>query len=165
MSKTLSIGIGGMSCAGCASKLESALNAESGIQASVNFALSTAQINIADHATSNTVKSILDDKNYTYHSETLSLSVSGWSCANCAAKTVSKLLVNKDILTVDANFASEKITVTYFSGAILPADIINLIIRLGYNATVNRGSVVSQTESLLIREVAFKRKNKQLQLS
>jgi len=165
MSKTLSIGIDGMSCAGCASKLEAALNAESGIQASVNFALRSAQINIADNTTSNTVKSILDDKNYTYHNETLSLSVGGWSCANCAAKTVSKLLVNKDILTVDANFASEKITVTYFSGAILPADIINLIINLGYKATVNRGSVVSQTESLLTREVEFKRKNKQQLLS
>ncbi len=161
MSKTVSIAIDGMSCAGCASKLEAALNAEDGIQASVNFALASAQINITDTATSHTVKTILDDKKYNYHTESLSLSVDGWSCANCAAKTVSKLLVNKHILSVDANFASEKITVTYFSGAILPADIINLIIHLGYKATVNRGSVLSQTESLLTREVEFKRKNKQ----
>ncbi|WP_017223689.1 heavy metal translocating P-type ATPase [Moritella dasanensis] len=161
MSKTLSIGIEGMSCAGCATKLESALNAENGIQAKVNFALNTAQINIADITTSHAVKAVLDDKNYTYSSETLSLSISGWSCANCAAKTVSKLLMDKDILTVEANFASEKITLTYFSGGIIPADIMNMIISLGYQPTVNQGSVVSQTESLLARGVELKIKNKQ----
>ena len=91
----------------------------------------------------------------------MSLSISGWSCANCAAKTVSKLLLDKDILTVDANFASEKITLTYFSGGLVPADVINLIINLGYQAKVNQGSVVSQTENLLARALESKRKNKQ----
>jgi len=161
MSKTLSIGIEGMSCAGCASKLESALNAENGIEARVNFALNTAQVNIADITSSHAVKAVLDDKNYIYDTEELSLSISGWSCANCAAKTVSKLLLNKDILAVDANFASEKITLTYFSGGLIPADVINLIINLGYQAKVNQGSVISQTENLLARAVESKRKNKQ----
>ncbi|PKH09072.1 heavy metal translocating P-type ATPase [Moritella sp. Urea-trap-13] len=161
MSKTLSIGIEGMSCAGCASKLESALNSENGIEARVNFALNTAQVNIADITSSHAVKAVLDDKNYTYHTEELSLSISGWSCANCAAKTVSKLLMNEDILTVEANFASEKITLTYFSGGVVPADIMNVIINLGYQATVNQGSVVSQTENLLARAAELKRQNKQ----
>lgn len=159
MSKTLSIVIEGMSCAGCASKLESALNAENGIQARVNFALSTAQVNIADITTSHAVKAVLDDKNYTYDSEILSLSVSGWSCTNCARKTVSKLLLNKDILTAEANFASETITLSYFSGGIVPADIINLIIELGYQPTVNQGSIKRQTASLLARTSELKRKN------
>ncbi|WP_392340422.1 heavy metal translocating P-type ATPase [Moritella marina] len=161
MSKTLSISIEGMSCAGCASKLESALNSENGIEARVNFALNTAQINIADITSSHAVKAVLDDKNYIYDTEELSLSINGWSCANCATKTVSKLLLNKDILTVDANFASEKITLTYFSGGLVPADVINLIINLGYQATVNQGTVVSQTENLLARTIESKRKNKQ----
>lgn len=165
MSKTLSIGIDGMSCAGCASKLEAALNAENGIQARVNFALASAQIKIADIATSHTVKSILDDKKYNYQTESLSFTVSGWSCASCAAKTVSKLLANQHILTVDANFASEKVTVTFFSGAILPVDIINEITALGYKPTLNRGSVGSQTERLLARKAELNNKNKQQLLS
>jgi len=165
MSKTLSIGIDGMSCAGCASKLEAAFNAENGIEASVNFALASAQINIADIATSHTVKSILDDKNYHYQTESLSLSVSGWSCANCAAKTVAKLASNKHILSVDANFASEKISLTFFAGAVLPADIINEITLLGYKPTVNRGSVGTQIDSMLARKVELKNKNRRQLLS
>jgi len=165
MSKTLSIGIDGMSCSGCASKLESALNAENGIEARVNFALASAQINITDLGTSHSIKSVLDDKNYDYKTESLSLSISGWSCANCAAKTVSKLLANKHILTVDANFSSEKITLTYFSGAIFPVDIINEITIQGYKPTLNRGSVENQTESLISRKAELKNKNKKQLLS
>lgn len=160
MSKTLSIAIDGMSCAGCASRLEAAFNTENGIEARVNFALASAQISLADDATSHSVKAILDGKNYNYATESLSLSITGWSCANCAAKTVSKLLANKHILTVDANFASEKITLTYFPGAILPADIINEIIGLGYKAIINRGSVGSQIENLMTRQEELKKKNK-----
>lgn len=161
MSRILSIAIDGMSCAGCATKLEASFNAENGIEADVNFALACAQLNLTDTVSSHTVKSILDDKDYHYNVESLTLSITGWSCANCAAKTVSKFQGNKHILTADANFATSKITLTYFSGALLPAEIINIIVKLGYQASPVKDSMISQSESLLARKKAFKKKNKQ----
>ncbi|MFT5880739.1 MAG: Cu+-exporting ATPase [Moritella sp.] len=160
MQKTLSIHVDGMSCAGCATKLEVALNTHSGIDAKVNFALATALICLTAPADSHNVKSILDHKNYRYEVETMTLAIDGWSCANCAAKTVTKLLENKNVLTAEANFATSQVVVTAFSGALLPAELINTVAKLGYKPSLFNAYTVSQRETLLARKKAFKRKNK-----
>ena len=160
MSYTLSTIIDGMSCASCATRLEAEFNALPGVDAQVNFALASAQINVTDPNTSQMVKTVLDKHNYHYSLATTTLAITGWSCANCAAKTITKLLENKSIIAAEANFASAQVEVHYFSGALLPAELPALIQSLGYQASLPAANVANQSEQLLARQQQLKRNNR-----
>ncbi|ABM03165.1 copper-translocating P-type ATPase [Psychromonas ingrahamii 37] len=126
-SSLLKLPVYGMNCAGCASRLQSALNEIKGIEAEVNFALEAAHINFdpeIDHKnTLNTIMALLEQKGYQTDTETILLTAEGWSCANCANTTSKMLNAQTLVINAQANFATEKVQVQTIRGALKKADI------------------------------------------
>lgn len=136
---TLSIPIYGMNCAGCASRLQSALNEITAITAEVNFALEKAQICFAEkHDHSETLQKIinlLETKNYQTDLQTLNFEVLGWSCTNCANKTVKTLNNHPFSFNVNSNFATESVQFQTISGAFKGSQLSQLMSTSGYQLT------------------------------
>ena len=136
---TLSLPVYGMNCAGCAGRLQTALNEIPEITAEVNFALEKAQINFieaCDHSeTLKQIINLLEKKNYQTDLQSLSFDVVGWSCVNCANKTLNRLSNHPFTFNVSANFATETVQFQTISGAFTAQQLNELIASLGYQLT------------------------------
>ena len=120
--ENLKLPVYGMNCAGCASRLQTALNSIPGIDAQVNFALESAQISFdssVEHTnTLPAILALLEEKGYQSDTETLLLSATGWSCANCANKTSQFLNSQPLVIDAQSNFATETVQIHTIQGAI-----------------------------------------------
>lgn len=163
MSTKLSLPVYGMNCAGCANRLQTALNAIEGIQAEVSFALESAQISF-DSSTDHThtlpaVLAVLEEKGYQSDTETLLLSASGWSCASCANKTAQVL--NKQALVIDAqsNFATETVQIRTIQGAVQKQHIAEYAALLPYQLEIkSKTNIKEQNAQKIAREKQQDRK-------
>lgn len=140
-SSTLKLPVYGMNCAGCASRLQSALNEVKGIKAEVNFALEAARITFdpeIDHTnTLNAIMNLLEQKGYQTDTETILLTAEGWNCANCANTTSKMLNAQALVLTAQANFATEKVQVQTIKGALKKADIDTFSALIPYTLSIS----------------------------
>ncbi|WP_019615976.1 heavy metal translocating P-type ATPase [Psychromonas ossibalaenae] len=136
----LKLPVYGMNCAGCAGRLQSALNEIPAVTAEVNFALESALLCFApqaDHSeTLNLILAVLEKKGYQTDSETILISVSGWSCISCANKTTSILNASPLIIDTQANFATEKLQLRTIQGALSETDIKQLAAQMPYQLTI-----------------------------
>ncbi|MCP5079560.1 MAG: copper-translocating P-type ATPase [Psychromonas sp.] len=162
MSLKLSIPIYGMNCAGCAGRLQTALNEMQGITAEVNFALEKAMISFNesnDHTNSmSQIIALLEQKNYQTDMQTFSFDVVGWSCINCANKTAK--IINKHPYTfnIQTNFATQTLQFQTING-VLGSDQLNEIIgSINYQLIARQQSnhATQQQEKL----VAEKKRNR-----
>ena len=139
-SSDLKLPVYGMNCAGCASRLQTALNAIKGIHAEVNFALENAQISFdsgVDHTDSlPAILALLEDKGYQTDSETLLLSATGWSCASCATKTSKTLNAQPLVINTQSNFATESVQIQTIQGALNKQDIEYFSTLLPYQLSI-----------------------------
>lgn len=136
---TLSIPIYGMNCAGCAGRLQTALNEITAITAEVNFALEKAQISFKekqDHSdTLQQIINLLETKNYQTDLQTLSFDVLGWNCTSCAKKTVNTLNKHPFSFNVNSNFATETVQFQTIAGAFKDQQLPQLIATSSYQLT------------------------------
>ncbi|MCP4326384.1 MAG: copper-translocating P-type ATPase [Alteromonadales bacterium] len=162
MSLKLSIPIYGMNCAGCAGRLQTALNEMQGITAEVNFALEKAMISFNesnDHTNSmSQIIALLEQKNYQTDMQTFSFDVVGWSCINCANKTAK--IINKHPYTfnIQTNFATQTLQFQTIN-SVLGSDQLNEIIgSINYQLIARQQSnhATQQQEKL----VAEKKRNR-----
>ena len=92
MEQTISFPVEGMSCASCAARLEKVLDRLDGVQASVNFATTRAQVSLSDgHAGMVDVLAAVRQAGFAPTTRNLDLSLSGLSCASCVGR-VEKVL-------------------------------------------------------------------------
>ena len=134
------IPIKGMSCATCAGRVEKALSALPGVQASVN--LSTEQADISfDPARTNlrALAQAIERAGYEVPQETRELAVYGMTCATCAARVEAALKHVRGVIRAEVNLASEKATVEGIGGLLHPADLIAALRKAGYGAELLTG--------------------------
>src|SRR5262245_13043602 len=111
----LDLPIQGMSCAGCAARIEKALQALPGVQnAQVNFATAKATIHydpaiITLDQFTREVEEIGDDVPL----QRLTIPIGGMHCASCVASVERALQGVAGVVTARVNLASEKATVEY----------------------------------------------------
>ncbi len=127
--------IGGLSCASCVSKAESALRSLDGASdVSVNFATKTAQVDY-DGAFPD-IAQALDTAGYQVVLATTNLTVSEMSCASCVAKIERALASHPGVTKANLNLATKTATVTFAQGGTTPAALAGLLTDLGYPARV-----------------------------
>ncbi|PYD76979.1 heavy metal translocating P-type ATPase [Novacetimonas pomaceti] len=116
--------IEGMSCAACASRLEKVIRRVPGATPSVSFATSQATVSFAQAPPALApVFEAVRKAGFDIPTRTLSLRLTGMSCAACASR-IEKLLNRLPGVTARVNFATEQADVTYVPGlADLPAMI------------------------------------------
>lgn len=130
--------IGGMTCAACASRIEKQLNKLPGVQAAVNLATETAnvQIDLAQSSLDKVIETV-QKTGYGVPQSTVRLALGGMTCAACAAR-IEKVLNKQAGMTAAVNFATESAEVTFPAGMWAPEALIALVEKAGYSAHVEQ---------------------------
>lgn len=134
MSETISFPVGGMTCTACAARIEKILNRQDGVSATVNFASERAQV--AFENTSSSIESVVAAvrrAGFSVDEQSLDLSLSGMSCAACAAR-IEKILNRQPSVQASVNFSAERAHINYIPGVVEPAFLTGLIEKAGFGA-------------------------------
>src|SRR5690242_16200319 len=104
----LDLPVSGMTCAACAARIEKQLNKLPGVTAAVNFANERASIRYDGAATpAAALVDTIRKSGFEVPPNSLELSLSGMTCAACAAR-IEKQLNKLPGVEAAVNFASEK---------------------------------------------------------
>ena len=152
MTMHIQLPISGMSCANCASRISTALNKLDGVQATVNFALEQAAIELSQDARLPEVLDSIEAQGYGYGSESLSFQISGMTCAGCSARLGKMLTALPGVLSADVNFSLEQARITLVPGAQTPASLRGQIEAFGFGAQLAQGSASARRQQLQERE-------------
>ena len=130
---TLTFEIGGLSCASCVGRAERALAGVGGVtSAAVNLA--TGRATVEGSPRSAEMAAALDAAGYPARSDTVTLDVSGMSCASCTGRVERALAAVPGVLGAQANFATGRATVTVLAGTATPASLAEVATEAGYAA-------------------------------
>ncbi|MBO1328794.1 heavy metal translocating P-type ATPase [Acetobacter suratthaniensis] len=134
MEHTISFPVEGMSCASCAARLEKVLDRLEGVQASVNFATTRAQVSLSEgQAGMADVLAAVRQAGFAPTTRSLDLSLSGLSCASCVGR-VEKVLNALPSVQASVNLATERAHVTFVPGVVDVPTLIAAVEKAGYGA-------------------------------
>ncbi|WP_018078015.1 heavy metal translocating P-type ATPase [Thiobacillus denitrificans] len=128
----LAVGIQGMTCASCATRVEKVLKQLPGVTgATVNLATETATITGATDATS--VQRAIEQAGFSVPTESLTFDITGMTCASCSARVEKALGKVPGVLDASVNLATEQAVVEVAQGTSAAA-LIAAVERAGYGA-------------------------------
>ncbi|MFD2925712.1 heavy metal translocating P-type ATPase [Halobacillus naozhouensis] len=133
--KKINLGITGMTCAACSTRIEKVLNKIDGVEAQVNLAMESARIQY-DPMKINTegIEERINKLGYGVEKETAELDILGMTCAACSTR-IEKVLNKMDgVEQASVNLANETGQVEYRPGLLEVEEIIARIQKLGYDA-------------------------------
>ncbi|KGX85758.1 heavy metal translocating P-type ATPase [Pontibacillus litoralis] len=148
----IKVGVSGMTCAACSTRVEKVLNKMEGVHAEVNLPLETAHIQYDQEQVSvNDVKQKIEKLGYGVVTETLDLDIHGMTCAACSTRIEKVLNKLNGVETAHVNLANETGQLVYYPGIIDATSVIQRIQKLGYDAEerVDRQQKSSQKEEQL----------------
>ncbi|MCG6122715.1 MAG: heavy metal translocating P-type ATPase [Microvirga sp.] len=133
--ESVSIEIGGMTCASCAGRVESALTALPGVaRASVNLGSEKAEIAFdPGRVDARGLVAAIDAAGYSARLREVDLALSGMTCASCAGRIETALAGVPQILSAAVNLASERVRLRVFDETGVEA-AIRAVERAGYGA-------------------------------
>ncbi len=157
--QTVTLPIGGMTCANCAANIERSLSRLAGVrEAAVNFAsehakvsYNTGQLKLAD-----IVKNV-ERSGYSVPASQVDLPITGMTCANCAAnieRTLNKKVAG--VVQAAVNFASERASVHYLADMVGIEDIVAAIEKAGYGAIAPQDGQVEADAELKARQAEIR---------
>lgn len=130
----LKLGIGGMSCASCVSRIEKALKQLSGVtEVSVNLATEEASLKAAPEVPASVVADAVRKAGYEVVTQSVELQIDGMSCASCVGRVEKALFKVPGVLNASVNLATEKATVEVLSSVTF-ATLVVSIGKAGYSA-------------------------------
>ncbi|WP_417733894.1 heavy metal translocating P-type ATPase [Roseovarius sp.] len=133
-STDIRIDVQGLSCAGCAGRAERALSGVAGVSdVSVNFATGRAQMHL-DGAEATAIAEALSAANYPAREETVTLNVSGMTCASCLGRVEGALMAVPTVMSASANLATETAQVRYLAGSTDANQLARAVTDAGYPA-------------------------------
>ena len=132
--KNVRFEIEGMSCAGCKGKAERVLQSLPGIEdVSVNLADHSVQLRLTD-ASLYDATTALAAAGYPARENTISLTITGMTCAGCASRVERALQDADGVIAARVNYATHQAYVTYLAGGTEPSRLIRAVADAGYEA-------------------------------
>ncbi len=129
----LAFDVTGMTCAGCAGRVEAALRAVPGVRdATVNLALEKAQVH-GDAPPAALVEAV-KTAGFGVRAAQVDLSVSGMTCAGCAGRVEKALRAAPGVLEAEVNLAIDRASVRYLPDETDPETIAAAATAAGYPA-------------------------------
>lgn len=117
--QTLYLPITGMTCGGCAARVDKALRGVPGVTSvSVNLASETAQMQLDEPAVAGDVLTALTIAGYPARTTQTRLQISGMTCAGCAGRVDRALRAVPGVTDVAVNLADDTAVVTHADGAV-----------------------------------------------
>lgn len=135
----------GMTCASCAGRVEKALKSVPGVDsASINLATEKASVRVAPEVGAAALYAAVEKAGYEVPSDTVSLSISGMTCASCVGRVERALNRVPGVTGVSVNLATEKAQVTAVG---VPAyRLIAAVEKAGYEAALPNDVAVTKPE-------------------
>ncbi|WP_308389961.1 heavy metal translocating P-type ATPase [Acidithiobacillus sp. AMEEHan] len=131
----LRVGVTGMTCASCSNRVERALNKVAGVEANVNLATETADIQFDPAQTpASAVVAAIEKAGYGTLSAQAQLAVEGMTCASCSSRVERTLRRLTGVLEASVNLATERAQVRYLPASISVDEMIAAIQTAGYGA-------------------------------
>ncbi len=128
--------IDGMSCAGCAGKVEKTVRQVPGVlDVSVNVATGSAAVSLeGGPADLLAVTETISRAGYKVRTDTLELRVRGMSCASCSGHVEKRLNGLPGVLEASVNLAAGTVTVVLVQGAVRTEDLAASVEAAGFEA-------------------------------
>ena len=137
----IAVGINGMTCASCATRVEKVLKQLPGVtDATVNLATETATITGETDAAS--VQRAIEKAGFSMPTESITLGITGMTCASCSARVEKALNKVSGVLEASVNLATEQATIQMAQGTAL-AELIAAVERAGYGAQLPQAATES----------------------
>ncbi len=134
MSQELRIGVGGMSCASCVTRVEQAIARQPGVEsATVNLAAETAVVRF-EQAEVPQLLAAVRDAGYEPVVETVTLGVGGMTCASCVARVERAIKSLPGVLGATVNLSTESASVEYLPDSLGREQIVKAVREAGYEA-------------------------------
>lgn len=128
------LGIAGMSCASCVSRVEKALRRLTGVtEVSVNLAMEEASLKAMPEIDAGELAEAVRKAGYEVRTQSVELQIDGMSCASCVGRVEKALLKVPGVLNASVNLATEKATVEVLSSVTF-ATLATAIGKAGYTA-------------------------------
>ncbi len=132
--RELRLGIGGMSCASCVSRVEKALLHVAGVkEVSVNLATEEASVKTAPGVPLEALTEAVRQAGYQAVTQTMAFQIDGMSCASCVGRVEKALLTVSGVLKASVNLATEKATVEALPGVTFSL-LAAAVAKAGYTA-------------------------------
>jgi Cu+-exporting ATPase len=142
--QSLTIPIAGMTCASCVKRVEKALLRVPGVSsAEVNLATETASVSGSAEMTLPLLRTAVEAAGYSLPEQTLSLQISGMTCASCVGRVERALLKLPGVLAAEVNLATESASVRMLISTVEPQTLIAAIAKAGYEARLPTGEAGS----------------------
>lgn len=134
----ITLGVAGMTCASCASRVEKAINAIPGVSnTSVNLATDTVAVEAAAAVDATAIRQAIEKAGYSVPQEDIVLDISGMTCASCAGRVEKALRKVDGVLDASINLATDSARVQVGSGTPASA-LIAAVEAAGYGAALPR---------------------------
>ena len=133
--KHITLGVTGMTCAACSTRIEKVLNKMDGVEAQVNLTMEKASVNY-DPATTSVVdiNAKIEKLGYGVQMEKIDFDVFGMTCAACSTRIEKVLNKQEGVKEASVNLATESAAIEYNPGLLSELDLIGKIQKLGYDA-------------------------------
>ena len=145
----ITVGIDGMTCASCATRVEKVLKQLPGVtDATVNLATEIATISGVTDAPS--VQRAIEKAGFSVPTESFTLDITGMTCASCSSRVEKAFDKTPGVLQASVNLATEQATIKVAKGTTL-STLIAAVEHAGYGATVPQAAgseVVTPTRTL-----------------
>ncbi|MCJ7582888.1 MAG: copper ion binding protein, partial [Candidatus Aminicenantes bacterium] len=156
----IDIPIVGMTCASCATTVQSGLSTLPGVdKANVNFATSKATVHFNPQNISvNDLVKTVKKTGYDVGTASVELPIQGMTCASCVTSIEKALLQKNGVIKASVNLATEKARVEYFPSETNLGEIVRVIEGTGYKVIQ-----VPQEENLEdMEQIIREKENKKL---
>ncbi|WP_188455343.1 heavy metal translocating P-type ATPase [Virgibacillus oceani] len=132
--KHVNIGITGMTCAACSTRIEKSLNKMEGVEANVNLTMEKASVDYDEEKVSHhDLSDKIEKLGYGVQTEKAEFDIYGMTCAACSTR-IEKTLNKMDGVNASINLTTEKGIVEYEPGLVTVDQITERVAKLGYEA-------------------------------
>ncbi len=134
--------IGGMTCASCVRRVETALGKVPGVrQVAVNLATEEATLQADSAAVLPAAAEAVRAAGYEVPHQAMTLSISDMTCASCVARVERALKAVAGVVEAQVNLATEQAEVTVLRGAVDADALAAAVARAGYGAVPVTGAL------------------------
>ncbi|WMT86527.1 heavy metal translocating P-type ATPase [Pelagibacterium sp. 26DY04] len=149
--KTLDLGIEGMTCASCVSRVEKAIRTVPGVSsASVNLATERARVELSSQTDPREVVEAVRNSGYKpAAADTFTLEIEGMTCASCVGRVEKALKLVDGVVDAAVNLATERATVEVLQGTATKEALARAVETAGYSVRdVEQGAGAPTRESV-----------------
>ncbi|GAA0304020.1 Cu+-exporting ATPase [Gracilibacillus halotolerans] len=129
------IGVTGMTCAACSTRIEKVLNKMDGVEAQVNLTTEKATIEYdSEKAGLDTITEKIENMGYGVLTEKAELDITGMTCAACSTRIEKVLNKQEGVKEAAVNLTTESAIIEYNPSVVGESNLIKKIKDIGYDA-------------------------------